>query len=422
MLSSGVHFHSKDHALSSTARVLIGLVGGLIGGIVLSILDSAVLDGMPAIAEPVGTLWVNAIRMTVVPLIVSLLIIAIAGGQQDGLIATLGAKTLGLFVALVAAVCVYSALTAPVLLSLLSIDPESATVLRTMTGSDASRVTELPPFRDWLVALIPVNPVKAAADGAILPLIIFTVLFAAAITRIPEPGRGTILRFFVGIRDAMFTLIEWIMFVAPIGVFALVFPLAASMGASAAGAIAFFLVVTGTLITFAMGLLYPLVALAGRVPAIDFAKACAPAQAVGFSTRSSLAALPAQLTAAENLRLSPSVAGVVLPIAVSMFKFASPIGRSTGTYFIARLYGIELGPAEIIVIAAAIGLLSFYSPGIPSGGLLIMAPVYVSLGLPVQGIGILIALDLVVDIFITMANVTANVAVVAILTRSDRPS
>ena len=132
--------------------------------------------------------------------------------------------------------------------------------------------------------------------------------------------------------------------------------------------------------------------------------------------------MPAQLTAAENLRLSPSVAGVVLPIAVSMFKFASPIGRTTGTYFIARLYGIELGPAEIIVIAAAIGLLSFYSPGIPSGGLLIMAPVYVSLGLPVQGIGILIALDLVVDIFITMANVTANVAVVAILTRSDRPS
>ena len=113
---------------------------------------------------------------------------------------------------------------------------------------------------------------------------------------------------------------------------------------------------------------------------------------------------------------------MVLPIAVSLFKFASAIGRTIGTYFIARLYGIELGPAEIILIAAAVGLLSFYSPGIPSGGLMIMAPVYVSLGLPVQGIGILIALDLVVDMFITMGNVTANVAVVAILTRSDRAS
>lgn len=408
--------------MSSTARVLVSLVVGLIGGILVSMVDNAILDAIPAIVEPVGTLWVNAIRMTVVPLIVSLLIVAIAGGQQESLIAALGAKTLGIFVAFVAAVCVYTALTAPVLLSLLSIDPDSAAALRAMTGADASRVTELPPFRDWLVALIPVNPIKAAADGAILPLVIFTVLFAAALTRIAEPGRGTILRFFSAIKDAMFVLIEWIMFVAPIGVFALVFPLAAGLGASAAGAIAFYLVVAATLITIAVGFVYPLVAIVGRVPATDFAKACAPAQAIGFSTRSSLAALPAQLTATETLGLSSSVAGVVLPIAVSVFKFASPIGRTTGTYFVARLYGIELSPAEILLIAAAVGLLSFYSPGIPSGGLMIMAPVYVSLGLPVQGIGILIALDLVVDMFITMGNVTANVAVVVIVTRSDRRS
>lgn len=422
MLSAFVHFHSEEHAMSSTVRVLVSLVVGLIGGILVSMVDNAILDAIPAIVEPVGTLWVNAIRMTVVPLIVSLLIVAIAGGQQESLIAALGAKTLGIFVAFVAAVCVYTALTAPVLLSLLSIDPDSAAALRAMTGADASRVTELPPFRDWLVALIPVNPIKAAADGAILPLVIFTVLFAAALTRIAEPGRGTILRFFSAIKDAMFVLIEWIMFVAPIGVFALVFPLAAGLGASAAGAIAFYLVVAATLITIAVGFVYPLVAIVGRVPATDFAKACAPAQAIGFSTRSSLAALPAQLTATETLGLSSSVAGVVLPIAVSVFKFASPIGRTTGTYFVARLYGIELSPAEILLIAAAVGLLSFYSPGIPSGGLMIMAPVYVSLGLPVQGIGILIALDLVVDMFITLGNVTANVAVVVIVTRSDRRS
>ena len=136
--------------MSSTVRVLVSLVVGLIGGILVSVLDNAVLDRIPAIVEPIGTLWVNAIRMTVVPLIVPLLIMAIAGGQQDGLVATLGAKTVSLFVAFVAAACIYTALTAPVLLSLLSIDPDSAAALRAMTGSDASRVTELPPFRDWL--------------------------------------------------------------------------------------------------------------------------------------------------------------------------------------------------------------------------------------------------------------------------------
>jgi Na+/H+-dicarboxylate symporter len=114
------------------------------------------------------------------------------------------------------------------------------------------------------------------------------------------------------------------------------------------------------------------------------------------------------------------VSGLVLPIAVSLFKFASPIARTAGTYFVAKLYGIELGPMEIIVTALAIGLFSFYSPGIPSGGLLIMAPLYTTLGLPVEGIGILIAVDLIVDMFITATNVTANVTAAALLSRADR--
>lgn len=143
----------------------------------------------------------------------------------------------------------------------------------------------------------------------------------------------------------------------------------------------------------------------------------APVQAIGFGTRSSLAALPATYAAADKLGIPEKVSGIVLPIAVTLFKFASPLARTTGTYFIAHLYGIDLTPTELIIIAIAIGLLSFYSPGIPSGGLLIMTPVYVSLGLPVEGIGILIAIDLVVDMFLTMANVTANVASSALIAK-----
>ncbi len=160
--------------------------------------------------------------------------------------------------------------------------------------------------------------------------------------------------------------------------------------------------------------------LVGRVGLRDLARALAPVQAVGFSTRSSLASLPAMFAAAEELRLRDQVSGMVLPVAVSVFKWSSPIGRATGTYFVAMLYGIHLGPTEIAAIAAAIGVLSFYSPGIPSGGLLVMTPIYMSLGLPVEGIGILIALDLVVDMFITLGNVSADVAAAVILTRGDR--
>ena len=406
--------------MSLTARVLIGLLLGLAAGIAISLADGGAVASIPAFVEPVGTLWVNAIRMTVVPLVVSLLIVTIAGERKSGAAAMLGAQTIGLFTLMVAAASVFTALLAPPLLAWFAIDPATAEALRATTGSATVAQVELPPFRDWLVDLIPSNPLQAAVEGAMLPLIVFTALFGFSLTRISNDGRDAIVRFFEAVRDAMFVLIGWILAVAPIGVFALVLPLAARMGASAAGALGYAVLVACGLIVLAMLGLYPFAVLVGKVGARDFARALAPVQAVGFSTRSSLASLPSMLAAAEDLGLRPRVAGLVLPVAVSVFKWASPIGRATGTYFIAHLYGIQLGPAEVMAIAAAIGLLSFYSPGIPSGGLLIMTPVYISLGLPVEGIGILIALDLIIDMFITMANVSADVTVAVVLSRGDR--
>jgi proton glutamate symport protein len=358
--------------------------------------------------------------MTVVPLIISLVITAIAGDQEDGFTHNLGRKTVGLFMLMVAAICTYTALAAPPLLALLQFDPATVEALRAPGATVDSTSVMLPPFRDWLVNLIPSNPLKAAVDFEMLPLIVFVAMFAYAMARIPDPGRDVLLRFFTAVKNVMFVMIGWIMAAAPFGVFALMLTMAATMGIAAAGAIGYFLLITIGLIVLAVVALYLLAVVVGRMPLALFARACVPAQVVGFSTKSSLASLPAMFAAAEDLKFSPSVSGFVLPVAVSIFKFASPIGRIAGTYFIARLYGIELGPTEIIVIAGAIGLLSFYSPGIPAGGLLIMAPLYVSLNLPVEGIGILIALDQIVDMFLTPANVTANLTVVSMLTRSER--
>jgi Na+/H+-dicarboxylate symporter len=408
--------------MSLTARILVGLVLGLVSGIVISLSSSDTLNSIPPLVEPVGALWVNAIRMIVVPLIVSLLITAIAGDKESGSVANLGAKTVGLFALMVGAICVYTALAAPPLLALLTLDPAIVESLRAPSATVDSTSVVLPPFRDWLVDLIPTNPLKAAVDSAMLPLIVFVALFASAMARIADTGRDILLRFFTAIKNVMFVLIGWIMAVAPVGVFALMLTMAATMGIAAAGAIGYFLLITFGLIVLAGAVLYVLAVVLGRMPLASFARACAPAQVVGFSTRSSLASLPAMFTAAEDLKFSPAVTGLVLPVAVSIFKFASPIARASGAFFIARLYGIELGPTEIIAIAGAIGLLSFYSPGIPSGGLLIMAPLYISMNLPVEGIGILIALDQIVDMFITPANVTANLTVVSMLTRSERKS
>jgi Na+/H+-dicarboxylate symporter len=266
------------------------------------------------------------------------------------------------------------------------------------------------------VGLLPPNPVQAAAEGAILPLVLFTVVFGLAATRISPEYRETIVRAAKAVSEAILVVVEWILAAAPIGVFALTLSLAAQTGISIVKAVAGFLIVVAILLTIAIIALYALVRAIGGIPIRVFARACAPAQAVGFSTRSSLASLPPMLEEAERtLRLPDRVSGLVLPAAVSVFKYASPINRIAGTYFVASLYGVELGALEWAALAGFIGVLSFYSPGIPSGGLFVMAPLYQAFGLPVEGIGILIALDLIPDMYLTVANVTGDMAVAALI-------
>ena len=366
---------------------------------------------LPAWIAPVGELWVNGIRMTVVPLLMALLITAIAGQTSSRAVAALGGKTLVIIILLVFAASLFTFLLAPPLLALVHIDPVASRTLLESTGLTETSIAVLPPFSDWFVSLLPTNPVDAAANTLILPLMLFTGLFAMALLQIESSLRAQIVGFFQAIKDAMFVVISWVMKLAPIGIFALVFPLAATLGLSAISVLGAFIMIACSLIVVLTLLLYAIVALFTQVSVIEFARAMAPVQIIGFSTRSSLAALPATYAATAELGISPRIAGLVLPIAVTLFKFASPVGRIAGTYFIAVLYGIELDFVTMLVIAAAIGLFSFYSPGIPSGGLLIMAPVYTSLGLPVAGIGLLIAVDLIVDMFITASNVTANVVV-----------
>jgi proton glutamate symport protein len=403
--------------MSSSARILLGLALGLLGGIGFSLLDASSASKLPSMIEPIGTLWVNAIRMTVIPLLMALMITAIAGQGNTGIVAQLGGKAMAWFISMIVASSLFCFLVAPPLIAMLSIDPEASRTLLESTATENIGSSELPPFRDWLVALIPINPVRAAADNAVLPLIVFTGLFSMALLTIKTEQRTHLVGFFSAIKETMFVLIAWIMRLAPIGIFALVFPLAATLGVSAISVLGSFIVIVCALITAFTLALYPLAVYIGEIKLRDFARALAPAQIIGFSTRSSLAALPACFTATETLGISNKVSGVVLPIAVTLFKFASPIARTAGTYFVASLYGIDLTNYELFIIAAAIGLFSFYSPAMPSGGLLIMAPVYISLGLPVQGIGILIAVDLIVDMFITAANVSANVTVTAILSK-----
>ena len=280
------------------------------------------------------------------------------------------------------------------------------------TATAAGSTPKLPTLGQRLVEMIPSNPVKAAADGALLPLVVFSLALGFALKRIAADRRAAVITFCRGISDALLVVVGWVVAAAPIGVFALAFALGARLGIASVGALARYIATLSVvLITFTLAL-YPVVVLFGRVPFRRFLAAAAPAQALAAGSRSSLSALPMMISAArEKLRLDATASGFVLPFAVSIFRVNVPMAWVVGVIFLGKLYGVEIGVVTLLTVIVTSTLLSFSVPGIPSGSLFILAPVLVNLGLPAEAVGILIAVDVVPDIFKTTANVTAHLTV-----------
>ena len=408
--------------MSLTTRVVGGLALGVAAGAAINASRHPVLLTLASWLEPVGTLWVNAILMTVIPLVASSLIVGVASTDDPRLVGRLGRRALLFFFLLVCVSSGVTALIAPSLLGWLPVDSSTAATLRPNAAAAATHPAQAAPtLGQWLIGLVPSNPVKAAADGALLPLVVFTLTFALAILRLPADLRLTLVRFFEAVASAMRILVEWVLVLAPLGVFALALPLAARLGVAAAGAMGYYVALVSILPVAFLLLMYPMVAVGGRVSMRRFARAAAPAQAVAFSSRSSLATLPALIGTAElRLGLPPAITGFVLPLAVSTFKYCGPVVVIVGALFIGRLYDIAIDPGRLIEASALAALLSFTVPGIPGGGIIAIAPaVFAVLGLPPEGVGMLIALDTVPDMFRAPANVTADLAVATILARDS---
>jgi proton glutamate symport protein len=406
---------------SSAVRALFGLVLGLIVGIAIASSGSPAARSFAKVLEPIGTIWVNAIRMTIVPLVASLLISTLASTERVSAVGKMGARALSIFIALLSGVAILALLLGPPLMQAVHIDPAAAASLR--ESAAATKQPELPTFASWVVSLVPANPIKAAADGAMLPVIVFAVVFALALGRLAPSVCAGAITFFGALAEAMLVIVHWVLAVAPIGVFALTVPLALRIGASVVGAVAFFLLVHCGLLVVLGALFYLVAATLGRQPLGRFARAALPAQIVAVSTRSSVAALPAMIDGAERvLGIPPAIAGFGLPFAISMFRVNTPLSWIVSGLFIAELYGVPLGMSGVAIIGAGGVLMSLSVPGIPSGGLFILAPLFLAVGLPVEGIGILIALDAIPDMFKTTVIVTGDLAATALLARSPLPA
>ena len=409
--------------MKESTRVLIALGAAVAGGFVISSSGSAALLRATEWIAPIGIIWVNAIRMTVIPLVVSLIVTGVASTSNLSSIGRMGSRTLMVFGGLLVGVAL---VIIPVAASVFALLPHAASspVLPTGAAEAAGQIAasgQVAGFGEWLQTLIPSNPVAAASNGALVPLIVFTLLFALAVAQSPERGRDTLVGFFRAMGDAMFVLVRWIIALAPLGIFALVLPLAAHAGPSLVGAIGFYIVAyAGASVAMTL-LLYPVVALAGGIPIRRFARAALPAQLIAFSSSSSIASLPALVESAElGLGLSNRVTGFVLPLAVSVFKLAAPVSWTVGALFVGWFYGVPLHARELATIAFAAVFLAFASPGVPRGAFIMLTPLLVAIGLPPEGVGILIAVDAIPDTFATVLNVTGDLAAVAIVARVER--
>lgn len=410
--------------MSPTTRVLIALVAGLALGLFVSTSGNPLLADIAKWIEPAGTLFINAIRMTVIPLVVGSLVAGIASAPANASLGKLGIRALVLFITTLLLAAIFAVVVSPPVLASFTIDPEAQAALQASATQAATTTAEsvrrVPGFAQWFIDLVPNNPVKAAADGAMLPLIVFTVAFGLAVAGLKPETKSVVVRVFEAIRDASMTLVKWILWTAPLGVFALALSLTARLGISAIGALAGYVVLVSLLaIAFAIIVLYPMAAVMGRVSIVQFARAALPAQAVAIGSRSSLAALPSMIEEArERLKLPDEITSFLLPLAASVYRVGAALGQTTGVIFIAQLYGVSLSVTELTTVALTAVATSFSVPGIPGGSIVIMAPVLMSAGLPVEGIGILLGADTIPDMFRTTLNVTGHLAAAAALGRA----
>ncbi len=392
--------------IGRSTRILAGLILGLATGAALS--GTLAGANLLPVARPVGRLWLDALTMTVVPLIFSLLVDGIMSAAESAGGGRVATRALAWFAALLLAACAAAAGFAMLALDLWPVPRAAAALL--------SREAVVPPIagtEDWIGTIIPSNPIRAAADTAIVPVVVFALFFGFSASRIAPDLRNAIRILFKAIVETMLGIVHWVLLVAPIGVFALAFAVGMQAGTGAAGLLVHYIaavVATCLLITL---LAYPVVTLFGRLSPAAFARAALPAQAVAVSTQSSLASLPTMIDAAPRLDIPAESAGIVLPLAVSVFRAASAAANVTVAVYLAQLHGIDLGIGTLLIGIAVAALVSVGAVGLPAqvSFFAIIGPVCLAMGVPIGLLPLLLAVETIPDIFRTLGNVTADLAV-----------
>lgn len=400
------------------ALTFAALIGGLIVGIAGAALNAP--DIVKEIAALVGGLWLRALQMTVIPLVAALLVLGLVQMIMAARVGTVARRMLVVMIAVQLAGGAFTSIAMPPLLDAFPVPAGASSFLAQGSGD----IGVVPGVLDFFGSLVSPNIIAAAAETAMLPLTIFFVMFAVAITRLPADQGERLLGFFHALGNVMLLIIGWVLAIAPVGVFALAYGVGVQSGGGAFAALGHYVLTVTLMGTFILVLAYAIATGVGRRGLLSFTKGVLPAQAVALSTQSSLASLPAMLDSASRLGIRASTAEFVLPLAVVIFRATSAAMNLAVVYYIAALAGVEVPPAIAIVgifIASVISLSAVSLPGSISF-VVSIGPIALAMGVPIEPLALLVAVEMLPDLMRTLGNVTMNVAVTSAVERAAEGS
>jgi Na+/H+-dicarboxylate symporter len=400
--------------VSLTKKILIALVLGVIVGIGLTFFPENIFSNVDTyVLNPVGQIFINLIMMVVVPIVFVSIVLGTAGLGEPAKMGKIGVQTISFFLVTTAiAICIG-------LVFAFLIKPGAEGIFD--TGGADYEAAEAPPVMETLVNIIPDNPITAMATGDMLQIIAFALFIGIALAFLGEKTKG-IHRLFDQANDILMFLVNLIMKTAPYGAFALIASAIGGAGLDAIGSMGAYMgtVILGLIIHAAV--IYSLaIWLLGRGNPLTFYKGFFPAMTVAFSTSSSNASLPVSMkTAQENLGIRKEISSFVQPLGATINMDGTAIMQAVAAIFIAQVYGIPLDFTAIIMIILTATLASIGTAGVPGVGLIMLAMVLQQVGLPVEGIALIIGIDRLLDMLRTSLNITGDAACAYIISENEK--
>ncbi len=398
--------HSLARSASSKSvnhlAIALGLLLGLALGLSASATGSPILTGVAVAVRPLGTLFVNAIQMVVIPLVVVTVFQGVGRLGDLKKLGKVGGVSLGLvWLSYIPAI----ALGVLGMKAGLRFSPQVAVPL-----TEEAAAPELPGFVDFIVGLVPSNPFEAASNGSLLPLLVFTILLAAATIPMAEEARKPLFDLAHSAGEALIQLVHWILWTAPLGVFALAAPVTAEAGWAMLQSLAVFVVTVVVLAFIQWGLVYlPVLRFLGRMGPAAFHRATLGTTAIGFGTTSSMASLPVMLEEAEdNLGLSEEIYPLVLSLLAALNKAGSALYQAAAVVFLAHLYNVPLPLSAMGGLFVAVFLVALTVAPVPSASVVTLAPALETVGVPMGGLAILFGVDRIPDMFRSAVNMTSH--------------